>query len=74
MASTLIVPGILHIVHNLLGDLHQRLQWRDCFWEHLKAIEGLLCDQHYRERFMATCLLPSTFELAASDFRSFSGR
>jgi hypothetical protein len=49
MSDTLIVAGALHIIHNIVGDIHKRLKWWDSFWEHLKALEALLSDQQYRD-------------------------
>ena len=54
--ACLIIPGCLHVVHNLSSDLHQKMEWWNAFWEHLQAIANLLADRHHRERFIMTCL------------------
>ena len=56
MPNCLIVPGVLHIVHNLSKDLHENMSWWETFWEHLRAVAHLFATRHLRERFIATCV------------------
>ena len=52
----LIVPGGMHITHNLTVDLRSKLTWWDTFWDHLQAVCKLLAERHLRERFVARCV------------------
>ena len=56
MPACLIIPGCLHVVHNLSSDLHDKMEWWNAFWEHLQAIANLMADRHHRERFIMTCV------------------
>eukprot|EP00974_Lingulodinium_polyedra_P087557 8486579-Lingulodinium_polyedra.AAC.1 len=68
------VPGALHILHNLTQDMHERMVWWPTFWNHLKSFEQLLCAQHNRERLVATCVMDSPSRGSARDFQYFSGK
>ena len=49
MPQVLIVPGALHLIHNLTSDLHKRLAYWPEFWQHLfntTFLEG--CDSEGR--------------------------
>ncbi|CAE7229370.1 unnamed protein product [Symbiodinium sp. CCMP2456] len=52
----LIIAGGLHVTHNVVSDLHLKLEWWSDFWTHLQHIVHLLEDRMYRERFIVTCV------------------
>ena len=68
LPRSLIVPGSLHLLHNMCSDLHARLHWWPQFWIFLKACEALLCQQHLLEKFVATCLSSTVYEHHTRDF------
>ena len=70
MPRALIVPGALHLIHNLTSDLHNRLPFWNEFFEHLKHIVHLLAVRHERERFLATCVRHT----ASAEFESLFER
>ena len=56
LPQCLIVPGCLHIIHNLTQDVHEKMTWFDTFWQHLQPVTKLLAERPLRERFIATCV------------------
>jgi len=52
----LIVPGTLHIIHNMLVDMHKMYPgWKE-LWQKLKVFEKLLSKRYRRNRFINTCI------------------
>ena len=70
MPQCLIIPGLLHIVHNLSDDLHKRLEWWDEFWGSLKSVAELLAERHLRERFINQCVRGSAAAEYEADFKA----
>ena len=66
----LVVPGGLHITHNLQTDMHEKLERWDQFWAHLQPIARLLEDRLWRGRFLATCVRGSTCAEHEESFQS----
>eukprot|EP00971_Amphidinium_carterae_P352670 6492698-Amphidinium_carterae.1 len=56
LPKALTLPGIQHIIHNLLASAHSQLTWWDEFYGRLKNCERFLHLQENRDRFAATCL------------------
>ena len=50
MANSLVVPGTLHIIHNLTKEIHLKLLHWKVFWKQLKSMEDLLCNRLRREQ------------------------
>ena len=55
MERALIVPGMLHICHNLLADVDTALTGWEQFWQEAKNIAALLNSRQRRDRLLATC-------------------
>ena len=56
MPQCLIIPGALHIIHNLTQDVHKKLEYWDTFWDLLQPIARLLAERPLRERFISQCI------------------
>lgn len=71
MAITL--PGILHIVHNLLSEVNEHMHHWGKFYEGLKQV-SLLLREGRRERFIQFCVRPSSFsgQASAVEVKSFA--
>ncbi len=65
------VPGMLHIVSNLLADVHEGMLYWGTFHGQLKTLEKLLAHRPRRERFVQSCVRGTVF--APQEFR-YSGR
>ena len=50
------VPGMLHVLSNLLRDTDTSMEGWDDFWAYLKNVAALLCDRHRLNKFRAKCL------------------
>ena len=70
MPSCLIVPGCLHIFHNLSSDLHEKLRWWSAFWDQLQDVAALLAERFLRERFVHQCLRGSASAQYEEDFKA----
>ena len=70
MPRALVVPGALHLIHNMTSDLHQRLTYWPEFYEHLKHVVHLFAARHLKERFVATCVRRSAIADAEDLFQS----
>ena len=68
MPSCLTVAGCLHIFHNLISDLHTKMEWFNEFWDQLKDIAELLADRHLRDRFIHQCIRGSAAAHFEGDF------
>ncbi|CAE7832485.1 unnamed protein product [Symbiodinium sp. CCMP2592] len=69
MPSCLIVPGLLHVCHNLAADLHEKMQLWEPFWEQLKDVAELLAERHLRERLINQCVRGSAAAHLEPDFQ-----
>ena len=70
MPNCLIIPGCLHIFHNLSADVHHKMEWWDPFWEQLKDVACLLAERHLRERFINYCLRGTASAQYEPDFHA----
>eukprot|EP00969_Alexandrium_andersonii_P364559 15464399-Alexandrium_andersonii.AAC.1 len=62
--STLRVPGIQHIVHNVCSGLSDRLvHFQDRVSEGMRNLAQMLAHRWSRERFVASCLVGGPFEV-----------
>ena len=53
----LMIPGTLHIIHNMTHELHNIIPNWSLLWKSLKNFEHLLAVRHRRERYLATCVV-----------------
>ena len=58
MPYALLVPGALHVIHNVSKDAEKQLTHWMWFHGRLKSLEKLLATPHLRERYVAKCLTP----------------
>ncbi|CAE7694010.1 unnamed protein product [Symbiodinium sp. KB8] len=70
MPNCLIIPGCLHIFHNLSADVHHKMEWWNPFWEQLKDVACLLAERHLRERFINFCLRGTASAQYEPDFHA----
>ncbi len=66
------VPGLLHIVDNMLHDVDTKLRWWPEFWRQSKNLERLLADNLRRSRFQAKCIEGGPFEEYSRMFKTWS--
>ena len=59
LPNAIMIPGMLHIVSNILADAHSRLSYWDTFHGQLKALSKLLCHPPRRDRFVRMCVKSS---------------
>ena len=64
MPRALEVPGLMHIVDNLLADAHRVMEHWPIFFEQLKTFESFLVVPDRRRRFIWTCLKDQPLEFA----------
>ena len=57
------IPGLLHVVSNLLNDVHDKLSYWQTFFAQCKSIVKLLAYQPRRERFVRMCILGTDHEV-----------
>lgn len=69
MPSAIPVPGMLHILSNLLEDVDSHMAHWDVFWKQLKNAAALLCDSMRLERMIALCF-PGPLSVHRSAFSS----
>ena len=50
------IPGMLHIISNLLSDVDSGMTYWANFWEQLDNLNALLSNQSRLEKFRATCI------------------
>ena len=71
--SSIYIPGMLHIVHNITKDMGTALVEYEAWLTQLTHICRMLSRKDYRQRFMATCLNATAAGRAhKSDFEGFS--
>ena len=58
----LTVPGLMHIVSNLLNEVHGKLSYWPKFHADLKTLEALLAYQPRRQRFIQHCVVGTPLE------------
>ena len=56
LGTSLYMPGLLHIISNATKNLRQSMRDMDYFLKGLALVAQLLGKQHYRERYVNTCL------------------
>ena len=56
LQNSFTIPGLQHIVNNLLSDVHTCLTHWPTFWKQCKSIEALLSVQERRLRFVQRCM------------------
>ena len=66
------IAGIMHIIDNMLQDMHESLADWKWFHKQLKILEAFICNDPYRRRFCWTCLRGTPFEWALPKFKTFS--
>ena len=70
MPNAIPIPGMLHILSNLLEDVDSHMVHWDVYWQQLKNAAALLCNSMRLERMIALC-----FPGPLSEYRSgFSGK
>lgn len=72
MRRATFVPGILHVVHNIMQSLSSALVGWDAFIDSLRHVSRLLARKWSRQRFIATCVLNTAFESMADQLKTFS--
>eukprot|EP00969_Alexandrium_andersonii_P360909 15456416-Alexandrium_andersonii.AAC.1 len=61
MRNALKVPGLLHIVTNLLNDVHHNFRNWERFQEQCRELAKLLCLHPRKMRFVQQCLVGSSW-------------
>ena len=62
LTSAIPVPGMMHIVSNLLNEVHAAMpSWSD-FIANMSELEKLLCKTPRRERFILSCIRGTEYE------------
>ncbi len=74
MPRAIPVPGILHIVHNLLHDVNEKMSHWDSFFPELRNLSRFLERRLHRERFVEMCLRPSGYACAEATWRRIEER
>ena len=72
MPNAFTVPGLQHIAHNLLDDVHSGMMYWPTFWNQLKILEGFLRMAERRQRYVWTHLSGTLWEPHSCMFSSFS--
>ena len=72
LPRTISVPGILHILDNILTDLNVRLSGWSAFWENLQSLAKLLCSPVLLQRYVHVCVIGTEFEEDAILFHNFT--
>lgn len=68
------IPGLQHILDNLLCDLHQHMPWWDDFHSMLKQVELLMNVKLRRDQLLARCVRGSAYAEHAATIQSWSAR
>ena len=59
LSQAVTIPGLLHVLDNILTDINERLEGWSRFWEHLQALAKLLCNPALLERYVVVLLAES---------------
>lgn len=51
------IPGVLHVVHHVVGELLLPMSYRGACFKQLSMFTGFFRHKHLRERFMTACLI-----------------
>ncbi len=72
--NAIAVPGMLHILSNILRDAHTICPMWPQIWNQLKNIERLVSNKHRMRRLIITCVLDSALDQfdAVKRLESFS--
>ena len=71
LPNALTIPAVLHIIHNLLSELADKLSHWKTFFGYLKLV-SLLFKEGRRDRFSELCLRPSDMKERADEFEAAS--
>ncbi len=63
------MPGLLHMTHNMIVDVTDKMAWWPQFWKHLKNIEGLFCNEDKMRLVTLRCITGGPYDHAKSDFQ-----
>ena len=68
LSQAVTIPGLLHIIDNILTDINERLEGWLQFWEHLQAVAKLVCNSALLERYVRVLMTDTE---SASDIAMF---
>ena len=71
MRNGVTIAGMMHVVNNMMQDVHKSLTYWPEFYADLKVVEALLQNPERRRRFVWTCLRGTPLDFAGRKFNNF---